>query len=250
MTSRSRRLASLGVVGTALSIAVPAAVSVSPAYAASPTVGYVELHGGYVASAGSWGPPTALVGANFVAPTVACTRAKAEVVLGVDVFADLAPGPSQSFVRADCLKGKLTFGAGIAIGGVESTLATTVHPADQITVSVSQTAAMSSATFTDNTSGFTQTITGPGAVAEDGYIGSIPSSAQRAGSIWRIPAFSTVSFSNTDVNGAGIGSYSAGGFGPVELIQTHGQKPPPKGKIEVQPGSLVGTSSFQLTWMS
>jgi hypothetical protein len=242
---------SLGVVGTALMVVAPVAVSMSPAYATSPPVGYSGLYGGYFVDAETASPPPTVVAADFQVPTVMCTKKKAEVVLGVEVNGFSAP-TVQSYVGALCLKGKVTYSAGIAINGTPTALPTIVHPTDQISVTVSKAAASSSATFIDTTSGFTQTLTGAGDRAEMGHIGAIPSREQRAGSIKNIPAFSLVQFSNADVNGAGIGAFTTGG-GPIELVQaTHtirGTKRP-NSHIEIQPGSLVGTSSFQLTWIS
>ena len=63
-----------------------------------------------------------------------------------------------------------------------------------------------------------------------------------------IPKFSRFSFTNAQVSGANIGTYTVA-TGLYEAVQTTNGMAPPAGKIDIRPGALIGESSFSLTWV-
>jgi len=151
-------------------------------------------------------------------------------------------GSSAPVVLEGCAKGKATYSAYVEINGKGTLPDTSVSPDNLISVSASETPTATSATFTDVSSGYTKTLTGAGSVPEYASVGSYP------GTTKKVPSFSTFNFTNAEINGAFIGTYS-GSTGLDEEVQTLNGKVPPKGEVEIQPGTL-GTSSFSLTWVS
>ena len=142
-------------------------------------------------------------------------------------------------VEAGCAKKGLSFyRAAIGLNGRQTTLSTVVRPNDLISLSASQTPSTTSATFTDDTTGFTDTLTATGATSFEAFIGS---EVADGSSPLKDPVFATFAFTNVHVDGADLGTY----FGSSDLgeyIQTHFRK------IIIQPGNL-GANDFTLTRM-
>jgi hypothetical protein len=143
---------------------------------------------------------------------------------------------------------KSVYTANIIVNGVNTVLSTTVNPNDLITVSASASGTLTSSTFTDNTTGFTQTLTGPGVITEWAQVGAVADQGLPAP---KAPTFATFSFTHAQVNGADIGTYKGATppTGLFEFVQTRNGTKPPRGHVEIQPGAL-GTSSFSLSWVS
>jgi hypothetical protein len=116
-----------------------------------------------------------------------------------------------------------------------------VSPNDLVTVSISVALSATSATFTDDTTGFTQTLTGPGGTADFAVLGSVSDAINYSST--KVPMFPTVSFANALINGAGIGNYN--GLQEVLQAKVHGRR----ATVEIEPGNL-NTSSFQVNWVS
>lgn len=233
--ARTSAVAALGVAaGLSVQMLAPAA----PAFAAGVPVTYYAGNAGYDVYSTSVPPANASV--QFQVPTLSCAKGKQDIGFGI-LLENTSGGVSQPIVDEACAKGKPVYTAFILINSSGTTLSTTVHANDLISLSASQTAAGTSATFTDNTTGFSSTLTGPGSTPEYAFIGSVPGTK-------KVPVFSTFTFTNARVNGASLGTYT-GATGLSQAIQTKRGKTPPKGTVEIQSGTL-GLSSFSLTWVS
>jgi hypothetical protein len=246
MSLHRSRVTSVVAVGAALGVAILAVALPTPALAAGTPVGYYASLAGYVIDTeGSATPPSTIAG-RFQVPAVTCTKMKSDVGFGVVV--DNNDGSAWASVAVDesCVRGKPTYAANINIHSVKTVLSTTLNPNDLITVSASQTPGGTSATFTDNTTGFTQTLTGTGGTAETAAIGAVSDTLRPT---LNVPMFPTFSFTNAQVNGADIGTYTAAD-GLMEAVQTKRGVQTSKRIVQIQPSAFVGTSSFQLTWVS
>jgi hypothetical protein len=134
------------------------------------------------------------------------------------------------------------YAAEIYVNNVDNVLNATVSPNDLITVAESVTLAATTASFTDNSTGFTQTLTGAGGIPQFALVGAVSEPYTKN----NVPKFPAVSITNAQVNGADIANYE--GLG--EVVQTKEIKKRTLGPIQIQPGPLVGTSSFQVNWVS
>ncbi len=229
-----------------LTLAVPAAAGSMLAIpgmagAQSPPIVYYPGNAGYGVYSTTT-PPTS-VSTQLEVPKVKCTTTKAAVSFGALIETADGSVAGDSAVALACNDGKAKYSAGILINGAFTTLPTTVRPGDLVTSSANQNASQTSVTFTDATTGFTQTSTGPGATSAFAFVGTFPVSSYK-----KVAKFTRFSFSNVAVNGADIGTYDAS-TGLFEAIETHKGEAPPTGTIEVEPGAL-GTSSFPLNWVS
>jgi hypothetical protein len=232
------RTLSVATAGIAMSLGLLTVLAAAPASASTP-VFYYAGNAGYQVSSTTIPPATAK--AEFLVPTVTCTKAKLNVTFGV-LVENTSGGSSGPVVAEGCAKGKATYAAYIEINGTATMLDTSVSPNNLITVSASEASTATSATFTDVSSGYSKTLTGAGSISEYASVGSFP------GTTKKVPTFSTFNFTNAEINGAAIGTYT-GSTGLNEEVQTINGKVPPKGKVEIQPGAL-GTSSFPLSWVS
>jgi hypothetical protein len=129
---------------------------------------------------------------------------------------------------------------------VLQTLPAIVSPGDVIALSASTTSTAGSITFTDVTTGYSKSVTGPGLVADFAYVGSL-AKFDDAGALLGVPQFPSFPFTNAQVNGAGLDTYSAA-TGLEQFIRTTNGSPPPTGIIQIQPGSLAA-ASFSETWL-
>ena len=225
--------------GAALVFAVLPMAVPTPAYAAGvPSGGDFGWLAGYSVDADGVTAPPSTVSADFHVPVPTCTE-KSLVGFGV------LDNNVTSTVRETCVRGPHRqwvplYTAQIDVGIVDNVLGTTVRPNDLITVSISVTLSTTSATFTDDTTGFTQTLAEPGGTADFAVLGSV---SDAINTNKKVPMFPTVSFSNALVNGAGIGTYN--GLQEVLQATVHGRQ----ATVQIEPGSL-GTSSFQVNWVS
>ena len=230
-----------------LTLAVPAAAGsmlaiAGMAGAQSPPIVYYPGNAGYGVYSTTT-PPTS-VSTQLQVPKAKCTTSKAAVSFGALIETADGSVAGDAAVVVTCNGGKAKYSAGILINGAFTTLSTTVRPGDLVTSSANQNASQTSVTFTDSTTGFTQTSTGPGATSAFAFVGTFPVSS----SYKKVAKFSRFSFSNVTVNAADIGTYDASS-GLYEAIETHKGETPPTGKIEVEPGALA-MSSFPLNWVS
>jgi hypothetical protein len=236
------RVASLVAVGSALGLAAPLLASSTPAYATGIPVSYSAYHAGYRVDFNDGSGPIT-TSARFQVPALACTMGKTSDGFGVQATPASATVGEACVSQRHHLGFKAVYTANILVNGVNTVLGTTVNPSDLVTVSASATGTLTSATFTDNTTGFTQTLTGPGTITEWAEVGAIADQRLPAP---KAPTFATFSFTNAQVDGADIGTYPGNTF---ELVQTRNGTKPPRGHVEIQPGAL-GTSSFSLSWVS
>ena len=139
-------------------LTVPAAV---PASAASTPVFYYPGNAGYQVSSTTTPPETAK--AEFLVPTVTCTRATLNVTFGV-LVENTSGGSSGPVILEGCAKGKATYSGYVEINGKGTLLDTSVSPNNLISVSASETPTATKATFTDVSSGYRKTMTGAGSV--------------------------------------------------------------------------------------
>jgi hypothetical protein len=238
MNSVTMRVRLLSAIGTGLALSVLVIAPAAPAFA-SVHVTYYPGNAGYQVYSTS--VPPASTTAQFHVPSLTCTNVKESIGFGV-LVENTTGGSSSPIVSETCKKGKAVYKGYIEVNGSGTTLKTKVNANDLVTVSADQSSGATSGTFTDDTTGFTRTITGTGSTPEYAFVGSVP------GSTKKIPTFSTFTFTNVDINGAALGTYTSA-TGLSEAVQTTNGKRPPKGKIEIQPGTL-GTSTFSLTWVS
>jgi hypothetical protein len=238
---RVRRLMAAGAATAA--ITVSALALPTDAFAQSPPISYYPSNAGYAVFSTTT-PPTSAT-AQLQVPTLSCTKTKAGVGFGALVENSDGTVIGDPVVVEQCVKRVAEYLAEIHVNGTVTQLSTTVRPNDLITLSSSQNPSQTSATFTDNTTGFTQTMTGTGATSEFGFVGSV---TDKLLAVKKVANFSTFSYTNAKINGADIGTYTPS-TGLYEAVQTTKGKAPPKGKIEIQPGTL-GASSFPLTWVS
>jgi hypothetical protein len=220
-------------VSAALLVAVPAS-----AYASLPSGGDFGWLAGYSVDSDGVSPPPNTVSADFQVPVPTCTR-KSLVGFGV------LNNDVTSTVRETCVRGPHrqwvpAYTAVIEVSTVDNVLNTTVRPNDLITVAISVTSSTTAATFTDHTSGFTQTLSEPGGTADFAVVGAV---SDAINSNKQVPMFPSVSFTNALVNGSSIGTYSQ----LYEVLQArvhHRQA-----TIQIEPSNLA-TSSFQVNWVS
>ncbi len=235
--NRIARTSGVAAVGVAVGLSVQM-LAPTTAFAAGVPVIYFAGNAGYQVYSTSVPPASASV--QFQVPTLTCAKGKQGIGFGI-LLENTSGGVSQPIVYEACVKGNPVYTAFILINSSGTTLSTTVHANDLISLSASQTASGTSATFTDNSTGFSSTLTGPGSTPEYAFIGSVPGTK-------KVPTFSTFTFTNARVNGASLGTYTAA-TGLSQVVQTKRGKTPPKGTVEIQPGTL-GLSSFSLTWVS
>jgi hypothetical protein len=214
----------------------------TPAFAAVPVGGYFSYLAGYMIDTnGNTAPPNS-VSLDFRVPVATCSS-KSFVGFGVrDNGVNATVG--ETCVRGRHSKWIPVYSADINVNNVDTVLSTSVAPNDAITVSVSVTLSATSGTFTDHTTGFSETLSGAGGIAEFAVLGSV-SVPNQSGAYRKVPMFPPVSFTNVLVNGSGLANYD----GLQEAIQTKLGRIPPRGIIQVEPGNL-GASSFQLNWVS
>jgi hypothetical protein len=211
------------------------------AFAQSIPIDYYPGNAGYAVFSST--VPPASASSHLRVPTLTCTKAKAGAAFGTLVENANGSISGDAGIVEQCVKGVAEYFGSIDVNSTITQLDTTVSPNDSIILSASESPGRTSATFRDETTGFTQTITGSGATAEYGFIGSVPDVLTT-----KVAHFAKFSFTDAKINGAAIGSYTAS-EGLYEAIQTNNGEAPPGGKIEVEPGSL-GTSSFPLKWVS
>jgi hypothetical protein len=208
---------------------------------ASGTVYYQQYDSGYQVYSST--VPPATVAVTFKVPLVSdCTSTEREIGLG-PLVEDASGDAVESWVQLGCDKGKAVYSAGYSILGTGAQFGIVVHPHDSITQTNSMNATQSSVTFTDNTTGASDTITGSADTAAYGYIGST-SDFNGKGKLTGVPDFSTVSMTDAEINGAGIGTYTTS-TGLAEWIRT--TTGTSSGTVQIQPGTLH-PSSFKLTF--
>lgn len=240
-----RRYIEWVAIGTVVATVTLVALIPGPAFAGGVPIAYYAGDAGYEVISTSVPPATASV--EFNVPALSCTSSKSGVGFGLVVENASGSLRGSPTVGAACVKRKPVYTANINLNNTNTVLSTTIRAGDTISLSASQTPSLTSATFTDTTTGFSQTMTGTGATAQYGFIGSVPDQALTTPDK-KVAKFAPFSFNDAEVNSAGIGSYTAA-TGLYEAVQTTKGHAPPKGKVEVEPGTL-GTSSFPLDWVS
>jgi hypothetical protein len=234
------RVTALVVAAIAVGVLFPIAAP-GPAYATTVASGgaFTWLAGYDVQTTGATPPPTS-VSASFQVPVASCTQ---KSLVG---FGALDNGVTAT-VRETCVRARHggwvpAYSAIVYVNNVDVVLNATVSPNDLITVSESVTLAATTATFTDNSTGFTQTLAGPGGTPQFALLGAVSEPYTKNS----VPMFPAVSITNAQVNGSGVADY----HGLGEVVQTKVIKKNKLGPIQIQPGPLVGTSSFELNWVS
>ena len=244
MITRRHPLVSSLIVGSLMlgSAAVFFAGGTS-AYASGLTIDYQRSDSGY--SIYSATIPLATASTNLTIPTVTgCPKADRQIAFGPLVENSSGDG-ADSFIEVGCKSGKATYAVGALMYSTLTIFATTVRAGDSVSLSAAMNGTSTTATVDDTTTGFNQTVSGAGDTAAYGYIGSFP--AYKGGpKPLHVPDFGTISFTSAEVNGAGIGTYTSS-TGLYEFIRTTNGKAPPKGKIQVDPGT-PGSSSFSMAF--
>jgi hypothetical protein len=213
------------------------------AYASGLTIDYQPSDSGYSIYSSTIPPATAST--NLTVPTVTgCTKADRQIAFGPLVENSSGDG-ADSFIEVGCKSGKATYAVGALAFSTLTIFATTVRPGDSISLSAAMNATSTTATVDDTTTGFNQTVSGAADTAAYGYVGSFP--VYKSGpKPLHVPDFGTVSFTSAEVNGAGIGTYTSA-TGLYEFIRTTNGKASPKGKVQVDPGTL-GSTSFSMAF--
>jgi hypothetical protein len=213
------------------------------AYASGLTIDYQTSDSGYSIYSSTIPPATAST--DITVPTVTgCTKSDRQIAFG-PLVEDSSGDGADSFIEVGCKGGKATYAVGALVFSTFTIFSTTVSPGDSISLSAAMNATSTSATVDDTTTGFNQTISGAGHTAAYGYVGSF--AAFKGGTKpLHVPDFGTVSFTSAEVDGAGIGTYNSS-TGLYEFIRTTNGKAPPKGKVQVEPGTL-GSSSFSMAF--
>jgi len=167
----------------------------------------------------------------------------------VEVLFSTNSGPSGVGVQLACDQGFSSYLPHVTSDGSRENIPTTVTIGDALTLSVSMTPTQSSFTFIDNTTGFSYTQLGPGAVATAASIGTtaILKDPLVSPVAYSIPKSSPVSFSGVQVNGRNLSTYTSS-TGLLEDIETTNGDGPPSGTIQVMPSALRKSSSFSLMW--
>jgi hypothetical protein len=239
---RRRRLGLIsgGVVGLTALVILPS----SAAYADYVTSNASGL-AGYAVDTPLNGTPPASAADQFQVPTVTCMK-KSLVGFGVIVVSNDGHSIAAASVRATCLRGHgpAVYSAIINIDFVHTSLATTVSPGDVISTSASDTSGGASATLTDQTTGFTQTLGGAGTVSDYASTGVVDDDVSIAAN--HVPMFPTVTISNAQIGGANVGTYTAAtGLTQFRKVRGFGKRQ----RLQIQPGTL-GASSFPVSWLS
>jgi hypothetical protein len=236
----SGRFISLIAFGAALGVFLLPVAAPAPAYATTASGGAFTWLAGYGGQTTGVPSPPLSVSVTFRVPVPSCTE---KSLVG---FGALDNGVAAT-VRETCVRAKHghwvpVYAALIYANNADTVLNATVSPDDLITITESVTPAETAATFTDNSTGFTQTLAGAGGTPEFAELGSVSEPYTKN----NVPMFPTVTFTNAQVNGAALANYKL--FG--EVVQTKRISKRTIGPIQIQPGPLVGASSFQVNWVS
>ncbi len=231
-------LVAAGLVAPLLLSASPAAASGLPTYYSTTNSGYAV----YSATT-----PPARVSAQFRVPTISgCTATDRQIALGVDTQ-DKGGAGGNPFLKFGCHASKAFYQGEFNWFGTLVLLSATIKPNDVISVSSSMSSAGTKATFADRTTGFTKTLSGKGLLAAYGSVDAGPiHEPPLTGVLLGVPKFTTLTFTNVQVNGANLGTYTSAS-GLYEFIRTTNGSAPPSGTVQILPGA-VGAASFSLVW--
>jgi hypothetical protein len=237
-----------GFLGSATGALVCTSISADAAWAAPPPVFYQTSNSGWEVNGTSVSPSS--VSAHFTVPTVSgCGTPVRSVAFGVleEDSAGSANSVVEPFVQLDCpgSGGQAHISAGMKLSGVVTIFPTTITPGDAIAVSASATTSGTALTFTDTTTGFTQSATGAGITPYFAYVGSFPR-RNTSGALLGVPRFTQFAFTNAQVNGANMNTFT-GATGLAKLIRTTNGSAPPSGIVQIQPAALAA-ASFNETW--
>jgi hypothetical protein len=146
---------------------------------------------------------------TFTVPTITCGTTTEVVVpsmiLGDTTGANFDVGGAYLKCNKD---GVAHYGAIIVIDGTQTSVTDKVAPGDMLTTTVSATTSGSSITIKDTTAGWTKTVTGTGFTVAYADAGDDWAFSNRTAKVRKVPTFSQISFSQTTVGGAALGTYS------------------------------------------
>ncbi len=187
------------------------------------------------------------VSGSFKVPTISgCTAAYRAVAVGV--VADASNGHlANPFLVIGCRHGSPLYRVEFNMSGTLSFPVATVSAGDKIALSASMTTSSANATFTDTTTGFSKTMSGPGGSAMDHFLGTgAVHNPPLTGVLLGVPQFATFSITSARIDGATIGTYTTdSGFS--RFVRTSNGSAPPGGTVQVLPGA-VHPQSFGMDW--
>jgi hypothetical protein len=232
------------ILGSGLSLMAPAGM----ASASAPQITYTTSLSGYQPSLLASGTPT-MVSVSFKVPSVSkCSGTSADqlILIGPQLFISNTTSQATPGLEFGCHAGASTYQGALFGSTTVTVLSAKVSAKDSLTLSASMNASMSSMTFIDHTTGFTQSATDTGGTATGVFLGALGvNGSSGSNTLLAVPKFSKVSFTAATVNGSSLATWALGSL--YEFIRTTNGSAPPSGSIQIVPGKLA-TSKFTLTY--
>ena len=203
-------IGAVAVVAPVLGLVAPAQAAAGPNGGGSPASGQARalsvksstVFAGYQATVAGG---SATSSAQYKLPKLSCTSATSGItpVAGADVNIGGTVTFSSAFAFAICQNGKAVYFPALLINGSETNYTSTAfHAGNVIKVSTKVTAAGTTVSVRDVTTGVTKKLTGPGEKGTVAYIGD--SDVTFSGAEVGVPNFGTLTFTNCLVNGKAL----------------------------------------------
>ncbi|MFZ0665034.1 MAG: hypothetical protein WAM97_04715 [Acidimicrobiales bacterium] len=207
-------------------------------------IAYGRYYSGYAVISDQTPPSEA--SAQFKIPAfTSCGRGDQQIGAGVEVE-DTSATLIASWVEMGCDKGKVVYQGIFDAYATAEDISFPVTAGQTVAVAATMNEQSSSLSFAV-VGGSSQTLVVSNNTAVTTLIGAFPFGTTKSGNPLAVPDFGRISFKDADINGAGVGTYSASGDLYEFIRTTNGKSPSDGGIVQIQP-SNVKPASFAVAF--